>query len=325
MTTTPLFGFRLIAANAAEAAKIAAMNENALIFEALFTQRAKSRSTSTPPGSPANGEVWIVPDPASSPAPSGAWAGHGNQITIYYNGWLFALPIQGPRFWIEDESVYVHYDAASSPASWTPLGGVNNAIHDNVAGEIFAITLKGTPHGNDRVIIEDSEDSNNKKSVAISSIGGGGGAVNYGRASRQAVVSLTSGTNTLISWDTEEADVGGFIDVGGANPSRLILPFTGKYRWNIEYVIAAATNLTGMQCVLNKNRAGSTTFNNGDFPGTFLEAFYAAGSSGLQRSCYGGGILEATANDYAELVVWQSSGVSRNTRNVRVTLEYIGT
>ena len=45
-------------------------------------------------------------------------------------------------------------------------GGSGNdpdAIHDNVAGEINAITDKATPVGADLIIIEDSEDSFNKK------------------------------------------------------------------------------------------------------------------------------------------------------------------
>lgn len=53
-----------------------------------------------------------------------------------------------------------------------------NAIHDNVAGEINAITEKASPVDADLVIIEDSEDSNNKKKVQVGNLPGGapGGA-----------------------------------------------------------------------------------------------------------------------------------------------------
>jgi len=44
------------------------------------------------------------------------------------------------------------------------------AIHDNVAGEIVAVTLKGTPVGADLLLIEDSAAANAKKRVAISSL-----------------------------------------------------------------------------------------------------------------------------------------------------------
>ncbi|MCP4651701.1 MAG: hypothetical protein GY853_16690 [PVC group bacterium] len=45
-----------------------------------------------------------------------------------------------------------------------------DAIHDNVAGEINAIAVKGTPIGADMFVIEDSADSNNKKKILISAL-----------------------------------------------------------------------------------------------------------------------------------------------------------
>ena len=49
-----------------------------------------------------------------------------------------------------------------------------DAIHDNVAGEIDAITEKTTPISGDLIIIEDSADSNNKKKVQVGNLPGGG-------------------------------------------------------------------------------------------------------------------------------------------------------
>lgn len=45
-----------------------------------------------------------------------------------------------------------------------------NAIHNNTAGEIVAITEKTSLIGNDEFIIEDSADSNNKKSIKASAL-----------------------------------------------------------------------------------------------------------------------------------------------------------
>jgi hypothetical protein len=53
-------------------------------------------------------------------------------------------------------------------------GADATAIHDNVAGEISAITVKGTPVGGDFLIIEDSAAANVKKHILISSLPGGG-------------------------------------------------------------------------------------------------------------------------------------------------------
>lgn len=58
-------------------------------------------------------------------------------------------------------------------------GADGTALHDDTAGEILAITLKGTPVNADLLLIEDSADSNAKKSITVGSLptGGGGGWV----------------------------------------------------------------------------------------------------------------------------------------------------
>jgi hypothetical protein len=56
-----------------------------------------------------------------------------------------------------------------------PTGSDADAIHDNVAAEISAITEKATPVSADLILIEDSADSNNKKKVQIGNLPGGGG------------------------------------------------------------------------------------------------------------------------------------------------------
>lgn len=74
-----------------------------------------------------------------------------------------------------------------SSGSWinaAPGGGTDaNAIHDNVSGEIHAITEKTTPADADEIIIEDSEDSYAKKRVQIANLPagtGGGGSITEG-------------------------------------------------------------------------------------------------------------------------------------------------
>jgi hypothetical protein len=53
-------------------------------------------------------------------------------------------------------------------------GGTDpNAIHDNEAAEISAITEKANPVDDDLVIIEDSENSFAKKKVKVSNLPGG--------------------------------------------------------------------------------------------------------------------------------------------------------
>jgi len=54
-----------------------------------------------------------------------------------------------------------------------PSGTDDDAIHDNVNGEIAAVTQKVTPIGADHLLIEDSSASNAKKRILISSLPGG--------------------------------------------------------------------------------------------------------------------------------------------------------
>lgn len=94
----------------------------------------------------------------------------------------------------QDGNVYV-CTTAGSPGTWTQVGAAaatdSDAIHDNVAAEISAITEKASPASGDWLLIEDAADSNNKKKVDwdnLPSGGGGGDApewVNY-LSARQA-------------------------------------------------------------------------------------------------------------------------------------------
>jgi hypothetical protein len=77
---------------------------------------------------------------------------------------------------------FVCLDASTGAAVWTQTTASGStdadAIHDNVAGEIAAITEKATPVSADLLVLEDSADSNNKKRVQIGNLPGGGGGDN---------------------------------------------------------------------------------------------------------------------------------------------------
>lgn len=85
--------------------------------------------------------------------------------------------------------------------------GDADAIHDNVAGEIAAVT-GGTVASGDLVLIEDVNDSNNKKSVTAQSIAdlGGGGGGGVADTTQDATASTTSTTpNNIDSYTTLNA------------------------------------------------------------------------------------------------------------------------
>ena len=66
---------------------------------------------------------------------------------------------------------------ATMPDADITLGTDADALHDNVAGEIAAITNKATPVNGDLILIEDSADGNNKKHVLASNFLAGSGDV----------------------------------------------------------------------------------------------------------------------------------------------------
>ena len=78
-----------------------------------------------------------------------------------------------------DVTVYDFELTNTVPASAVAGGTDADAIHDNVAGEISAITEKTSPVSADLLIIEDSADSNNKKRVQVGNLPGGGGGAAY--------------------------------------------------------------------------------------------------------------------------------------------------
>ena len=54
--------------------------------------------------------------------------------------------------------------------SWANITDASTAIHDNIAGEIAAIAVKGSPVSTDLILIEDSTDSYNKKGIQIGNL-----------------------------------------------------------------------------------------------------------------------------------------------------------
>lgn len=74
-----------------QAQKHVTHNEALSILDALVQLSVVSATVTAPPGSPAEGQRWIVPAAAT-----GAWAGQVGKIAAWYDGaWLFLSPRQG--------------------------------------------------------------------------------------------------------------------------------------------------------------------------------------------------------------------------------------
>jgi len=86
------------------------VNEAIAWLEQMAGGVIKDRDLSTPPGSPSDGDLYIV-----KATGSGAWAGHDGELALYLNGWKFIdlddadITGDGLSFWLEDEDFQIGY------------------------------------------------------------------------------------------------------------------------------------------------------------------------------------------------------------------------
>jgi len=92
-----------------QAAKYATHNEALRQLEGRMV-RVKSRTTTAQPGSPDDGDTYILPAGATGTD----WAGDDGKIAHYYGGsWKFWTPVEGVRVWVNDEDVRLVYDGTN--------------------------------------------------------------------------------------------------------------------------------------------------------------------------------------------------------------------
>jgi hypothetical protein len=108
---------------ASQAQKHVTHNEALRILDALVMLSVKDRDLSAPPGSPADGDRYLV-----KPAGSGGFAGKDNQIAHFRDGaWTFHTPRSGWLCYVEDEELPLVYDGSA----WVSLLG-DHAAFQNV-------------------------------------------------------------------------------------------------------------------------------------------------------------------------------------------------
>ena len=91
-----------------QASKYLTHNEALRVLDALCPNLVVQDTLSTPPGSPTNGQCWII-----GPAATGAWAGHETEIAQRYGGtWYFITPLEGWAAWDIDAAAQVRFDGA---------------------------------------------------------------------------------------------------------------------------------------------------------------------------------------------------------------------
>ncbi len=113
---------------AAQAQKHITHNEAIRALDAIVQLMVLDRDLTAPPGTPADGDRYIV-----APSATGEWAGHDLEIAAYQDGaWAYYVPGEGWLVWIADEDIAVAWDGAA----WSALssGGGGTSDHGALTG-----------------------------------------------------------------------------------------------------------------------------------------------------------------------------------------------
>lgn len=84
-------------------------------IDAILNRGVIDKDLSTPPGSPAAGDLYIV-----GPSATGNWTGYEEQLAYYDQVWRFLNPKEGMTVWINDENRLYTYNGSD----WVVASGL---------------------------------------------------------------------------------------------------------------------------------------------------------------------------------------------------------
>ena len=120
---------------ASQAQKHVTVNETFLALDIIVQLNVLDRNLAAPPGSPVEGDAYIV-----AASPTGAWAGKANQIAAYQGGgWVFYVPREGWNAWVRDENVPLVYDGTN----WSSLIAAGGGLTVASLNDGSTVTLLG--------------------------------------------------------------------------------------------------------------------------------------------------------------------------------------
>ncbi|WP_193337522.1 DUF2793 domain-containing protein [Devosia beringensis] len=95
-------------------------NEALQALDALVQPAIESRTLTTPPLTPIEGQTYLVPAGAT-----GAWAGHADEIASFQSGaWLFLYPAPGWQLYCKADQTGLVFDSGS----WHPLASLGSSL-----------------------------------------------------------------------------------------------------------------------------------------------------------------------------------------------------
>jgi hypothetical protein len=130
-----------------QAQKEVAHSEGLVRLDALVQTVVQQVGLNSPPGSPTNGQLWIV-----GAAPTGAWAGNANRIAQRLdNAWRFYVAATGWRVW----DIATAQEWAWTGSAWAATGAtrlLGSATYDppnlaDGAGATTTVTVTGAALG----------------------------------------------------------------------------------------------------------------------------------------------------------------------------------
>ena len=137
MTTPKLQMPELVAG---QAGKELTHNQALAVLDQLAQAVVVDKDLTAPPGSPANGSMYIVAAGAT-----GAWSGKAGQLAYWLtstNAWQFIVPREGFLVHVNGEDDYYKYDGAAW-AAFSPGGGLTNPM--TTLGDIIRGGASGAP------------------------------------------------------------------------------------------------------------------------------------------------------------------------------------
>jgi hypothetical protein len=100
------------------------LNETLRLLDTLVQLAIMDRDLNAPPGSPAEGQRWIV---KATPSPTAAWAGHGNHVAAWQDGgWVFSTPRVGWFAYVVDEGALIAWSGAAWVGALSMLSSLQN-------------------------------------------------------------------------------------------------------------------------------------------------------------------------------------------------------
>ena len=143
---------------AAQAQKHVTHNAGLQVLDRVVQLMVLDKDLATPPGSPADGDRYIV-----AGSPTGAWTGEAGNIAAYQDGaWTFSIPKTGWLAWLSDESLLYVYTGSAwveyglltpNGGSWkrryieqatTLSGATTNAATQIPIGTVYAVSCRVT-------------------------------------------------------------------------------------------------------------------------------------------------------------------------------------